>query len=82
MNKHEVASQERQLIAPFPNTYTYTKNLSEKNLWSKRGEVTLCIVRPAIIASTNSDPFPGWTDSISAAGGITYLTGLGIIHHL
>lgn len=47
-----------------------------------RGNVTVNLIRPAIIASSLSDPFPGWTDSLTAAGGISMLTGLGIIHFM
>jgi hypothetical protein len=27
-------------------------------------------------------PFPGWTDSLAAAGGISFLTGLGLINFI
>jgi fatty acyl-CoA reductase len=40
------------------------------------------IWRPAIIASSISDPFPGWTDQLSAAGGVTILGGLGFVPYL
>ena len=66
-------------IGAFPNTYTFTKNLSEKNLMSKRGNVNVVIWRPSIITSSFNQPFPGWTDSVSAAGGLTLLTGLGLL---
>ena len=42
----------------------------------------MCLLRPAIIASSLSDPFPGWTDSLAAAGGITLLVGLGLINYI
>jgi fatty acyl-CoA reductase len=51
-------------------------------LRKNRGHVTVSVVRPAIIASSLREPFPGWTDSLSAAGGISLLTGLGIIHYM
>ena len=38
-----------KIIAPWQNTYTFTKNLSERALKKFRGDVPLCIVRPAII---------------------------------
>jgi hypothetical protein len=82
MKTQDVTAQEKQLIGTFPNTYTFSKNLSEKNLRDKKGNITLCIMRPSIIASTVDDPFPGWTDSISAAGGLTYMVGLGLMHHI
>lgn len=42
----------------------------------------MCLLRPAIIASSMTDPFPGWTDSLAAAGGITLLVGLGLINYI
>ena len=82
MNKIQIAENEKQILGVFPNTYTFTKNLAEKSLMKNRGHVTVCLVRPAIIASSLREPFPGWTDSLSAAGGISLMTGLGLINYL
>lgn len=45
----------------------------------RRGDLTLSIVRPAIINTSYSEPFPGWLDSIAAAAAIYMFVGLGII---
>lgn len=45
-----------------------------------KGDLSVVILRPSIIASTLKDPFPGWTDSLSAAGGLTVMTGIGLIN--
>jgi fatty acyl-CoA reductase len=37
------------------------------------------ICRPSIVAGALREPFPGWTDTIAAAGGITLMVGLGVI---
>ena len=79
MSVQEATEQEKKLIGNFPNTYTFTKNLAEKNLKANRGHLRTIIHRPAIIACCDKQPFPGWTDSISAAGGLTVLGGLGIL---
>jgi len=42
----------------------------------------LVIWRPTIIASAEKDPFSGWTDTMSAAGVISTLSGLGFFHVL
>lgn len=67
------------MIGDFPNTYTFSKNLAEKNLLKNHGNVRTVIVRPSVIACSDKEPFPGWTDSIAAAGGLTYLAGIGIL---
>lgn len=54
--------------------------MAEKALTLRHGKCKVCIVRPTIIASALREPFTGWTDTLSAAGGITMLAGLGIKH--
>ena len=39
-------------------------------------------MRPAIIICALAEPFPGWIDSLAAAGGLSILTGLGITRYL
>lgn len=39
----------------------------------------LCIVRPAIINPSYSEPFPGWVDSLAAAAALFLFVGLGIV---
>jgi len=82
MNPQEVKDQELSLIGKFPNTYTFTKNLAEKNILKNKGHLTVCLLRPSIIASSLREPFPGWTDSLSAAGGITMLCGMGLVNFI
>lgn len=79
MSVQEATEQEKKLIGKFPNTYTFTKNLAEKNLRDKRGHLRTVIHRPSIIAACDKQPFPGWTDSISAAGGLSVLGGTGLL---
>lgn len=45
----------------------------------RRGDLPMCIIRPAIINSSYSQPFPGWLDSIAAAAAMFMFVGLGII---
>ena len=82
MSDQYVADNERKIIGAFPNTYTFTKNLAEKYIKKHLGQLKCVILRPAIIASSLEQPFRGWTDTISAAGGITILGSLGILRHI
>lgn len=45
----------------------------------RRGDLTLTIIRPAIINTSYREPFPGWLDSIAAAAAYFMFVGLGII---
>jgi alcohol-forming fatty acyl-CoA reductase len=40
------------------------------------------IIRPAIIGGALSEPYPGWTDTISAAGGLSVVGGIGIVNFI
>jgi hypothetical protein len=42
----------------------------------------LVIFRPSIIACAYRQPFRGWTDSLSAAGGLSLLTGMGLMKYV
>jgi hypothetical protein len=42
----------------------------------------MCILRPAIIYASYSEPFPGWTDSLAAGGILIVLAGTGILRNL
>ena len=41
-----------------------------------------CIVRPSIVAASLKEPFPGWTDTVSALGGPVYFGGLGLLRYM
>lgn len=62
-----------------PNTYTFTKCLSEDLLARRRGEVPLAIVRPSIISASWQYPHPGWIDSHAAFAGFVALIGAGLL---
>ena len=48
-------------IGNYPNTYTYTKWLSERLLQKRRPKnMTLTIIRPTIVTVSARDPMPGW----------------------
>ena len=63
-------------MGKFPNTYTFTKNLSERILKMKKENFTITIARPSIIGSSNRDPITGWVDTVSAGGALYFLGGL------
>ena len=79
MSVRELNSNTKQLLGAYPNTYTYTKSLCEKLLKRRKGDLPVCLIRPAIINTSYSQPFPGWLDSIAAAAAYFMFVGLGII---
>lgn len=63
MSIEEVQEKQSELLGSFPNTYTFAKNLSEKNIKKHQGDVKVVIWRPAIIAGSLEQPFKGWQDT-------------------
>jgi fatty acyl-CoA reductase len=70
-----------EIIAPWPNTYTFTKSLAERALEINRGKVPLVLLRPSIIIAANNEPYPGWIDAMTAASPITLMISLGLLRY-
>ena len=71
-----------QLLGDWPNTYTFTKAMTEHLMVKARGSVPLAIVRPSIVGGSAREPVPGWVDVISAAGAVYLSVGLGVLKFL
>lgn len=74
-------ADEKALLAQtgHPNTYTFTKCLSENILSERKGNVPLTILRPSIISASWQHPQPGWIDSHAAFAGFVALIGAGLL---
>lgn len=70
------------MLGTYPNTYTFTKALCERLLLKRKGDVPVTILRPSIIGAAAKQPVPGWIDTISAAGALYFMAGLGILHEV
>ncbi|XP_058458774.1 fatty acyl-CoA reductase wat-like [Malaya genurostris] len=68
-----------EFIHPWPNTYVYTKALTE-DIVRQFGELLpIAVVRPSIIIATCEEPIEGWTDNIYGLNGVIAGVALGII---
>ncbi|CAB3262280.1 unnamed protein product [Arctia plantaginis] len=69
------------LIQGWPNTYMFTKCISEELVRTKRGDLPVCIVRPPIVLPAYYEPAPGWLDEHTIIGpsGIYLGGGLGVL---
>jgi long-chain acyl-CoA synthetase len=65
------AGRERALYWGWPNIYTYTKSIGEQVLAASGVENT--IVRPAVIESSMSYPFPTWNEGINTSAPFIYM---------
>ncbi|KAG5682030.1 hypothetical protein PVAND_011422 [Polypedilum vanderplanki] len=68
------------LIGNRPNTYTFTKALTEAMLLKEAGNLPVVIVRPSIVLSSMNEPMSGWVDNWNGPTGIVSAVGKGIFH--
>jgi glycerone phosphate O-acyltransferase/fatty acyl-CoA reductase len=77
----DIEQRTPEILGKFPNTYTFTKCLTEHLLVKLKDNVPLVILRPTIIGGAWLEPFPGWVDSVSAAGAFYLSVGLGLMKY-
>lgn len=56
--------------------------MAERSMKVRLGNLKCAIVRPSIIICANSEPFPGWIDSLAAAGGMVFSITSGLMHYV
>jgi fatty acyl-CoA reductase len=61
-----------------PNTYTFTKSLSEQIVLAYKDKLPIVLFRPSIVISAMKDPFPGWMDNFNGPVGLLVGCGIGI----
>src|SRR6204780_537023 len=62
----------------WPNTYTFTKSISEsliRNFLDANPQAAIAVVRPAIVESSLEKPFLGWNEGINTSASLSYLLG-------
>lgn len=84
MNSNEVKTESAKLLKEhrFPNTYTFTKCIGEQLIYKYKESVPIVVVRPSIVGCSYLDPFPGWVDALTAAGGLLLTVSLGVVREL
>jgi len=68
-----------KLIGKMPNTYAYTKGLTEYMLQEECGSIPLAIVRPSIVTAAFKEPIPGWVDNLNGPTGFIAGTSKGVL---
>ncbi len=61
------------------DVYTFTKSLAERTVLRERGETPVVILRPAIIESSNAEPYPGWIQGSRMADPIIMAFAKGVL---
>ncbi|KAJ8706197.1 hypothetical protein PYW08_010823 [Mythimna loreyi] len=68
-----------KIIEPQPNTYAYTKSLTEDLVSQYEGKFPIVIARPSIVAAAYKEPMPGWVDNLNGPTGLLVGAGKGVI---
>ncbi|KAG5880869.1 hypothetical protein JTB14_017795 [Gonioctena quinquepunctata] len=72
----------KSIIAPHPNTYTYSKRLAENLVADEKDNMNVCIIRPSIVIPSVAEPVPGWVDSLNGPVGLIVGGGKGVIRSM
>ncbi|KYB26274.1 Putative fatty acyl-CoA reductase CG5065-like Protein [Tribolium castaneum] len=67
------------LLKTWPNTYVFTKCISEDLLKREAGDLPVAVVRPCIIMPTAREPVPAWSDNFYGIIGICVGVLAGVI---
>ena len=72
------AATQRANELGWPNTYTFTKSLSEsfiRKFLDAQPDAAIAVVRPAIVETSIEKPFLGWNEGINTSASLSYLLG-------
>ncbi|CAF1708519.1 BnaC03g54750D [Brassica napus] len=70
---------ERAKLHGWPNTYVFTKSMGEMLIGNHRESLPLVIIRPTMITSTLSEPFPGWIEGLRTVDSVIVAYGKGVL---
>ncbi|KAL0735318.1 hypothetical protein Bca4012_011528 [Brassica carinata] len=69
----------RAKLFGWSNTYSFTKVMGEMFVGHYRGNMPIVIIRPTMITSTFSDPFPGWIEGVKTVDTVIVSYGKGML---
>ena len=69
----------RKIIGDRPNTYSFTKAITEQMIKEDHGDLPISIVRPSIVVGAVSEPLPGWCDNINGPTSVGVFISQGIL---
>lgn len=65
-----------------PNTYAYTKALTEDLVCSYRDRFPIAVARPTIVVAAWKEPIPGWVEGTNGPTGLMIGAGRGVIRSM
>lgn len=71
-----------KLLKTLPNTYAYTKALTEGLVSTFKDKFPIAIARPSIVTAALREPYPGWVEGTNGPTGIMVGAGRGVIRSM
>lgn len=71
-----------KILGEVPNTYTFSKQLTEHLVYDYRKMLPLVIYRPSIVVSSIEEPFPGWIDNFNGPVALLIASGAGVMRSM
>ncbi len=59
----------KKFVGTWPNTYCFTKAITEQMVAEYGDTLPICMVRPSIIMGSIRDPVPGWAEGLHGMNG-------------
>ncbi|XP_011860548.1 PREDICTED: putative fatty acyl-CoA reductase CG5065 [Vollenhovia emeryi] len=79
MDDDVVEAMTDKILGEVPNTYAFTKALSESIVEDSMLHIPSIIMRPSIVIPIWKEPLPGWTDNINGPTGLLIGAGKGVL---
>ncbi|XP_046382883.1 fatty acyl-CoA reductase 1-like isoform X2 [Ischnura elegans] len=79
LSSFELSAITHKIVGKLPNTYGFTKGLSEQVVYEYRHKLPLFIYRPSIVTSAIQEPLPGWLDNFNGPVGLLIASGKGVV---
>lgn len=71
-----------KILGKIPNTYAFTKALSEGIIEEAMPHIPIVLLRPSVVVPIWKEPLPGWTDNINGPTGLLIGAGKGVIRSM
>lgn len=71
-----------KLLGKLPNTYAYTKGLTEDLVHSFRNKFSIVIARPSIVTASWKEPLPGFVEGVNGPTGLMIAAGKGVVRSM
>jgi len=71
-----------KILNKWPNTYCFTKAVTENMILLNEHKLPISVFRPSIIGCTNSEPNPGWLENMNGPSGIVTGVIIGFLRTL